>query len=506
MISKNLTRLARLLFNLITAHSVLATNVSGTINGTWTTNNSPYQVEGNIQVAVLTIDPGVTVTFAGNYNFQVAGVLKAHGTPAAPITFMGTNGGWQGIYFNNSSPGSLLAYCTVSNSINSGIRITNSSVAICNCLIAGNTTPGNGGGILVSDAANSLSLENCTIINNTSGLSGGGICAFLGTNTLSISGCIISNNIANPSWNLGTTGGGGVYVSGTSVLEDCIVSGNTCQAEAAAWTDTYALGGGLYSDTGTATIKRSIFAANTVNCQVGETHGSWGGWGGGVYTDGRSLAMTNSIFSGNGTVSWNSVGHGGGLYVDSSVESCSVINCTFAYNTTEGIYSTPAVPLVMNSILFFNNTNGTQISGPTNVTYCDVQNGLTGTGNMNLNPIFLDTTHLIIVSGSPCINKGSPNAIYNNVYFPPSLGTHHNDMGAHGGHGAGAIMTLQAWPQFEIRCFGGVPGYNYEIDATTNLVDWQAVQQYQIANLGDGMDYLETNSMPFRFYKLNVTQ
>jgi hypothetical protein len=77
-------------------------------------------------------------------------------------------------------------------------------------------------------------------------------------------------------------------------------------------------------------------------------------------------------------------------------------------------------------------------------------------------------------------------------------------MGAQGGPGAGAKMTLQTWPQVEVKCFGGVPGYNYEIDASTNLVNWQALQQYQINNLGDVMDYLETNNLPFRCYKLNV--
>src|ERR1035438_4373475 len=63
---------------------------------------------------------------------------------------------------------------------------------------------------------------------------------------------------------------------------------------------------------------------------------------------------------------------------------------------------------------------------------------------------------------------------------------------------------IQTWPQVEVMCFGGVPGYNYEIDASTNLPNWQAAQQYQIAHLGDVMDYLETNSLPYSFYKLNL--
>ena len=104
--------------------SVRATDVSGTIvNQTWTSNNSPYRVVGNILVAGLTINPGVTVLFTNNYAFEVAGRLKANGTATAPIVFMGTNGGWQGIYLNNAQAGSQLSYCSISGAVNSAIRL-----------------------------------------------------------------------------------------------------------------------------------------------------------------------------------------------------------------------------------------------------------------------------------------------------------------------------------------------------------------------------------------------
>ncbi len=93
-----------------------------------------------------------------------------------------------------------------------------------------------------------------------------------------------------------------------------------------------------------------------------------------------------------------------------------------------------------NSILYFNNSRSTQIVGTTNVTYCDVQNVFAGTGNINLNPIFLSTSDLIIVPGSPCIDASSTNTIYNDLYFPPSLCSSLNDMGAHGEPRAGATL------------------------------------------------------------------
>jgi hypothetical protein len=486
------------------------TDVSGTIvNQTWTSNNSPYIVVGDINVAGLTILPDVTVQFASNYTFEVDGVLQAQGTPNSPIIFMGTNGGWQGIFFNYSSPGSVLACCVISNSVNSGIRITNSSLAINNCLIASNTTPGNaGGGILASNAANDLVLQNCTVINNTCGFAGGGICALLGTSTLTMTGCVVSNNVANPSQSVGTAYGGGIYVSGNSLLKNCVVRDNTCQGDSTSDQAQYAVGGGLYSDTGTAVIENCVFAANTAVCSTYNGFASgWPAYAGGIYIHRGSLAIANSILSSN--VASSSDGeYGGGLGVNSSpsVTNSSVINCTIAYNSTQGIYSQGAEPQVMNSILFFNDGNGTQISGATNVTYCDVQGGFAGLGNINRNPIFLSTTNLIIVEGSPCINAGSTNSIYKNVYFPPSLGVGGNDMGAHGGPGAGASLGIAVWPPAEVFFYGGVPGYNYLIQASTDLLNWQTVEPVQIANLGDIASFIEptTNNLPHRFYKLNL--
>ena len=89
-----------------------ATSVSGAIAGeTWTKLNSPYLVVGNVSVAALTIQPGVTIMFMGNYGFEIAGGISAIGTGADPIIFTRTNavGGWQGIFFNENPFASELA-------------------------------------------------------------------------------------------------------------------------------------------------------------------------------------------------------------------------------------------------------------------------------------------------------------------------------------------------------------------------------------------------------------
>ena len=124
---------------------------------------------------MASIQPGVQVVFQSNYVFEVDGQIMAQGTAANPIVFLGTNGGWQGIYFNYSSPGSVLANCIISNSINSGVRIFHSNPLLTNCVVANNSSPSNGGGInAVMDPNNLLVIAGCTITGNVANPAVGG--------------------------------------------------------------------------------------------------------------------------------------------------------------------------------------------------------------------------------------------------------------------------------------------------------------------------------------------
>jgi len=69
--------------------------ISGTVSGTWTVENSPYQVVGPISVPAgesLTIEPGVEVVFNGSYTIMVEGALRAAGTEEAPVTLTSVQG------------------------------------------------------------------------------------------------------------------------------------------------------------------------------------------------------------------------------------------------------------------------------------------------------------------------------------------------------------------------------------------------------------------------------
>ena len=411
------------------------TYVSGTIvNETWTPSGSPYCATGNILIAGLVIEPGVDVIFLGDYGFEVAGILTAIGIEQDSIIFTkaDTVAGWQGVFFNFSVPGSELAFCRIEGSVNSGIRIDNSIPTIDNCFILNNSGT-QGGGINVIDGP-SFVLNNSIIINNSiSGgtlRNGGGI--YLSDNTNAVlTNCTIENNsISVSNSNNNSTGrGGGIYAGGNLTMNKCYISHNSISTSTS-WvyqrTGT-SIGGGIYGNS-ELELNNCMIDSNFVSV----TSGYYGtSRGGGIYSNGI-LFFYNSIISYNsvsGSVSSLSRG-GSGIY-------CSISdfnNSTVAYNYYEGIRVASDSATVQNSIIWGNDLS--QISGTAHVTFSDVQGGFPGIGNINFNPVFNSSDSLIIVPGSLCIDAGDPNSTYNDVCFPPSLGTNRNDMGAHGGPGA----------------------------------------------------------------------
>lgn len=162
------------------------TFVAGPISGeTWTPAGSPYVAIDNLYIATLNIQPGVDVVFTGNYVFQVNGVVTAVGTEQDSIRFykLTNSPNWQGILFENTQPGSELAYCKISNARYSGIRLINSAPNIRNCTIFANTATNGGGLSLVfnNSSVDSLVINDCRILNNTAYSNGGGIYANMAT-------------------------------------------------------------------------------------------------------------------------------------------------------------------------------------------------------------------------------------------------------------------------------------------------------------------------------------
>ncbi len=468
------------------------------VNQLWTSTNSPYRVVGDLRVARLTIQPGVTVLVSGDYGIEVDGLLKAVGTATDPIAFTSAGGQWQGLFFNQALPGCELAHCIVENSANSGVRITTCSPLIADCTVRSNSVSVSdantgslsleaaGGGIKTDSA---LTLENCTINNNsvitvtsgdqaTSTSKGGGVYT---TAPLTLLNCTISSNsvlaISDTSSTGSDSSGGGVWAGADLVVKNCLIRGNGAEANSAASgvdsAFSVARGAGVFA-AGPCLLKNTIIQANSAKGEVSE-----------IFSGGLFQVEAGGVFL--------------------TGDAATIENCTVAFNDPDGmVVSTNVTATGLNSIFWANATN--QIAGPLNLTYSDVQGGYAGLRNISANPVFLSSDDLMIVSGSPCANAGSTNVVYQDLLFPPSLPGSRNDMGAHGGPGAAPRLRARGGPPAEVILMGGVPGYTYLIQGSTNMVNWLTLQGSQIDHLGDSAYFVEpsSNRPPFKAYRLTL--
>ena len=81
----------KIMITLILASTMaLATDISGTVSGTWSIANSPYYMTANATVPegeTLNISPGVQVLAYQSTRLTVEGTLLAVGHPDSLITF-----------------------------------------------------------------------------------------------------------------------------------------------------------------------------------------------------------------------------------------------------------------------------------------------------------------------------------------------------------------------------------------------------------------------------------
>jgi hypothetical protein len=274
-------------------------------------------------------------------------------------------------------------------------------------------------------------LSNCTITNNTQT----GIDSYeLGLNPIgltTIKDCIISNN----GDSLSPNDGGGINVSGDVQIKNCLVENNTALE-----------GAGIRLNNGSPTITNCTFKNNKgwsgtgiyirnlpsnandsisiINCSFINNRSSGAGAGITSTTDGQ-LFITNSIFHSN-----TSSQEGTSLYLTNS--TAKIVNSTFYANHYDGTCSGCGSEIsgggpslnITNSILW-NTSNNTLnrgeiyfLGGATNYSYSNIKGGYPGLGNLNVDPMFVDTTNfdLRLHCNSPLINIGTNDSIPNNLH------------------------------------------------------------------------------------------
>lgn len=123
-------------------------------------------------------------------------------------------------------------------------------------------------------------------------------------------------------------------------------------------------------------------------------------------------------------------------------------NTTVSGNSPEGILSEFGSDITLVNSIFWNNQFNEVLLGSSSSAsayYCNIMGGVIGTGNIDEDPLFVepDSGNFNLSEGSPCIDAGNPDTVYNDIEDPynpgyalhPSQGTIRNDMGAYGGHG-----------------------------------------------------------------------
>ncbi len=279
-----------------------------------------------------------------------------------------------GIYCEFSSP--TITNCIIQNcraDVGGGIGGWNAAPVIIDCTISSNTAS-QGGGIGLAGQSDAT-ITRCLIAGNSAAYGGG----FFGLDSRAlVGGCEISGNAVNAN-------GGGAFCAGTLgdiTFKNCVIFSNSAT-----------LGAGLYAESALGFQRGAV---TVIHCTIANNQVPYFQPGGGVYSTGAGIFVTNSIVWGNGTN-----------------------------------------PLVAdNAVLMYP------------VTYSDVEGGgHAGEGNLNANPLFANAWsgdyHLQSHYGrydpqggwvtdgsdSPCIDAGDPSV---SAADEPSPNGGRVNMGAYG--------------------------------------------------------------------------
>ena len=342
----------------------------------WGAGNALAAIQAAINLAQVTVGSDVIHVAAGTYseNIDVTGDVSIYGgyppnggaTPSPAANPTNIDGG---------GSGTVVGILNVNNVLIDGFAIRNGSVI------------GRGGGFDI-EYCSSITISNNTIENNTATDDwGGGIAVVMSSVTITKN--IIQNNSTN--WS-----GGGI-----SFYDRCsgTVSANTIMGNSAS------NGAGMIIEDSNLVVSGNAIKNNTADYEGGAVY----------FSDVSSSTLTNNIISGNTAET------GGGISCVSS--SPTIVNCTITGNTATNatgytgggiLCAYNAFPIIANCILWADSPDEIYVEGTgatLAVTYSDIQGGYSGQGNINSDPLFVDSSNgdYHIGSGSPCIDTGTSN-------------------------------------------------------------------------------------------------
>ena len=253
-------------------------------------------------------------------------------------------------------------------------------------------------------------IEHNKIINNSTVHNGAGITIGYPQHPIIIRKNYIAHNIAKDT--IFTNGGGGMMIA-YDYAAYVLVAENVIEYNISYSSKGGGVGGGISMQHSNSVIRNNLIAKNIAY------------EGAGIHIhDGENPNKPTII---NNTIVYNTASNeGGGLCVSWQNPSESQIrNCIIWGNTA------PVGPQI------FEYPGGYDVS----VEYSNIEGGFEGNGNIDLDPLFADTTLYYLDPLSPCVDAGIPDAQYNDIEDPnnlgsplsPALGELRNDMGCYGG-------------------------------------------------------------------------
>jgi hypothetical protein len=250
---------------------------------------------GSLRDALVIAGDGDTIQFAAALNGQTIGLTSGELVIDNNITISGPGPNLLSVSKTSSSPQRIFHV------------MPGHAVTIEGLTIKSGFTYESGGGIFNDGAL--LTLNNCAVANNFGGLSGGGIYNSGAGATLTILNSTITGNVLPVGDSFkGTGNGAGIFSNGTLAIDHSTVSGNSFYDFNPPRPQLGGDGGGIYSVGGTLTISNSTVNGNRANLG-----------GGGVFNGGTS-EITNSTISGNGAMgSGGGISNSGTLTVDNSI-------------------------------------------------------------------------------------------------------------------------------------------------------------------------------------------
>ncbi len=263
-------------------------------------------------------------------------------------------------------------------------------VLVTNCVFRANVSRTHGSGMGIFSTYGRVDIADCVFEDNTNANYGGALSYSpekrIDRHPTTLVRCRFSNNLS------GHQGGGALFHDNHTnlLISGCVFENNNARYRAT-WAASRQ-GGGLYAGGEGVRIENSRFEGNQGNV------------GGGIFAPHATLV--NCLVAGNSAVT-----NAGGVYL----ETGTILNSTIAGNTAEveagGLYIN-GTGTATNSI-FYENTapvkpNYANAMGDTGLNFCCVTPAVTGTGNLNADPLFRNAAagDYRLPGSSPCVNAG----------------------------------------------------------------------------------------------------